>query len=103
MPWTIEQILAFAPDAETARKAQSLAVPQKWLSVESNDVALWGRCKSSGSKHYDTVVDLKTPAFKCNCPSRKLPCKHSIALFIYSNSFSEELSEKVKSPPSISD
>ncbi|MFC6802547.1 SWIM zinc finger family protein [Deinococcus caeni] len=34
-----------------------------------------------------TGVDLSgpaptTPAFKCSCPSRKLPCKHALALLL---------------------
>ncbi len=103
MPWTTEQILAFAPDTDTAKKAQNLALPQKWISVETNGDAIWGRCRGSGSKHYQTIVDLKEPAFKCNCPSRKIPCKHSIGLFLYASSFQEDLYEKTKPPKSIND
>ena len=43
---------------------------------------MWGLCKGSGSKPYQTVVDIKGPAFKCSCPSRKFPCKHALGLLL---------------------
>ncbi len=84
--WTNEQILALAPDPNTLKRGQGLANAKKWLSLETDGRAIWGRCKSSGSAHYETTIDLKGPAFKCNCPSRKFPCKHSIGLLLYSQS-----------------
>lgn len=43
---------------------------------------MWGQCKGSGKKPYQTVVDIKGPAFKCSCPSRKFPCKHALGLLL---------------------
>ncbi|WP_431871865.1 SWIM zinc finger family protein [Nocardiopsis eucommiae] len=45
--------------------------------------AVWGECKGSGSKPYLAAAHLdgdKGPAYKCSCPSRKIPCKHVLAL-----------------------
>ncbi len=82
MHWTVDQILALAPDPNTAKRGQGLATQRKWLSLETDGRAVWGQCKSSGSAHYETAVDLKGPAFRCNCPSRKFPCKHAIGLLL---------------------
>lgn len=46
---------------------------------------LWGECKGSGSKPYQAAVHLDGgagPAYKCGCPSRKIPCKHVLALLV---------------------
>ncbi|ONI39283.1 hypothetical protein AN639_06290 [Candidatus Epulonipiscium fishelsonii] len=42
-------------------------------------------CTGSGIKPYFVSIDLtdvNNPISRCNCPSRKLPCKHSIGLLI---------------------
>lgn len=102
MHWTIEQILALAPDPNTAKRGQGLATQRKWLSLETDGRAVWGYCKSSGTAHYETAVDLKGPAFKCTCPSRKFPCKHAIGLLLLASSNSDgfkvsgEMPENVK-------
>ncbi|MEM6964572.1 MAG: SWIM zinc finger family protein [Bacteroidota bacterium] len=80
--WTTQQILSFAPDAGIAQRAQELATARKWRNLQANERAIWGECKSSGATYYLTAVDLKGPAFKCNCPSRKFPCKHAIGLLL---------------------
>nr|WP_279163542.1 SWIM zinc finger family protein [Rhodococcus erythropolis] len=28
------------------------------------------------------MVDLRGPAYKCSCPSRKFPCKHALGLLV---------------------
>src|SRR5262249_10294655 len=47
-----------------------------------NKRAVWGECQGSGKSPYQTEIDLGEPAFKCTCPSRKFPCKHSLGLMI---------------------
>ncbi|WP_139245557.1 SWIM zinc finger family protein, partial [Escherichia coli] len=42
--------------------------------------AFWGECKGSGSRPYQVRIDRQDLACKCSCPSRKFPCKHSLAL-----------------------
>ena len=82
MQWSPEQVLSFAPDAPTARRSKGLANKQNWNKLSINDNTLWGECQSSGSGFYKTQIDLNGPVFKCNCPSRKYPCKHSLALLL---------------------
>lgn len=74
--------MAMAPD-DAARKAGiALAGPAKWVAKGANDEALWGLCQGSGSKPYQTQVDLSNFATKCSCPSRKFPCKHGLGLLL---------------------
>lgn len=79
---TEEQILALAPDAPSLKSGKDLANAKKWLQFAYNDQALWGEIKGSGSKPYQTQIDLQQVAFKCSCPSRKFPCKHGLGLFL---------------------
>src|ERR1051325_11121051 len=82
MNYSVEQIIALAPDAASAKAGRSLATASKWQNVGQNERALWGECQGSGTKPYQTVIDLNEPAFKCSCPSRKFPCKHALGLFL---------------------
>ncbi len=91
MHWTIDQILAFAPDPNTSKKGQGLASSRNWAVLESNGRAIWGECKSSGASYYKTAVDLKGPAFRCSCPSRKFPCKHALGLLLLSQTDTDSL------------
>lgn len=77
-----EQILSLAPDESSKKNGKALATPSKWVSKGVNEKALWGECQGSGSKPYQTQVDLSTTSFKCSCPSRKFPCKHGIGLML---------------------
>ena len=43
---------------------------------------VWGLCAGSGKQPYQTVVDMSGPAYRCSCPSRKVPCKHALALLL---------------------
>ena len=78
----MEQIIALAPDAASAKAGRSLATASKWQNVGHDERAVWGECQGSGAKPYQTVIDLSEPAFKCSCPSRKFPCKHALGLFL---------------------
>jgi len=81
--WARERILALAPDAASVVPAQQLARAGRWSDTGCTERALWGRCQGSGRTPYQTVVDLgPTPAYACSCPSRKLPCKHALALLL---------------------
>lgn len=92
--WTQEQILALAPDTSSAKNAQALAVRSKWLSLGYNEQAIWGECQGSGSNPYRTQIDITELAFKCNCPSRKTPCKHAIGLFLLFTNHKDAFREK---------
>jgi protein containing SWIM Zn-chelating domain protein len=81
-PFTSEQIARLAPDAASLKAANGLTNPGKWPLLHASDQALWGHCQGSGKNPYQTAVDLREPAFKCSCPSRKFPCKHGLALLL---------------------
>ena len=79
---TEAEVSALAPDASSLSSGRELAKPGKWATLgRSKDVA-WGEIFGSGSKPYRAAVDLAGEAAKCSCPSRKLPCKHSLALML---------------------
>lgn len=80
MHLTEEQMLTLAPDEASKKSGKDLATPTKWQNLCATDLAIWGECQGSGSKPYQTSIDLSNIAFKCSCPSRKFPCKHGIAL-----------------------
>ena len=82
VPTSAAHVLALAPDASSAKAAQGLQSLAKWPLLGGNGQALWGHCQGSGSKPYQTQIDLSGPAFKCSCPSRKFPCKHGLALML---------------------
>jgi len=84
MPNTLnaDQILALAPDPGSAKAGQGLANRRKWLALGRSDRAAWGECQGSAREPYRTQIDLTEPAFRCSCPSRKFPCKHSLGLYL---------------------
>ncbi len=94
--WTAERILALAPDASSARAGRELATRRNWVTLGQTEGAIWGECQGSGATPYKTGVELSEPAFKCNCPSRKSPCKHSLGLFLL---FESPASSFTKSEP----
>ncbi|RKR83058.1 SWIM zinc finger protein [Mucilaginibacter gracilis] len=82
MQLTEDQIYALAPDEASKKAGRDLAAPAKWVTKGISSHALWGECQGSGSKPYQTQVDLAAIAFKCSCPSRKFPCKHGLGLLL---------------------
>ncbi|MDT9699025.1 SWIM zinc finger family protein [Streptomyces sp. P17] len=84
--WSADQVLALAPDAASRKAGSKLGAAGPWSEAGSTDEGtVWGLCKGSGSKPYQTVVDIADasgPAYKCSCPSRKFPCKHALGLLL---------------------
>lgn len=81
--WTTEQVLALAPDDVSRKAGARLSAAGPWSEAGSSDEgAVWGLCKGSGKKPYQTVIDTKGPAYRCSCPSRKFPCKHALGLLL---------------------
>jgi hypothetical protein len=80
--WTVDQVLARAPNASVAHAAQGLAAPRKWLSLARTPEVVWGEYQGSAAKPYRVAVDLNGPAFQCSCPSRNVPCKHALGLML---------------------
>jgi hypothetical protein len=99
MQWQREQIIALAPDGTSAKAAQELTTPRKWVTLGVNETALWGECQGSGAKPYQTAIDLSEPAFKCSCPSRKFPCKHGLALFLLYSQSADAFAKATEAPP----
>ncbi|MZD03699.1 SWIM zinc finger family protein [Streptomyces sp. SID5785] len=84
--WTTDQVLALAPDAASRKAGSKLGTAGPWSGTGSSDEgAVWGQCRGSGSTPYRTVVDTggaQGTAYKCSCPSRKFPCKHAVGLLL---------------------
>ncbi|MFD5474148.1 SWIM zinc finger family protein [Streptomyces sp. NPDC127105] len=84
--WSADQVLSLAPDAASRKAGSKLGAAGPWSEAGCSDEgAVWGLCKGSGGRPYQTVVDLAGgagPAYKCSCPSRKFPCKHALGLLL---------------------
>lgn len=78
---SLQKIEAIAPDQASLQAARKLLKPAVWseLSVDGAGLA-WGECQGSGATPYRTVISESDVGYKCTCPSRKFPCKHSLAL-----------------------
>ena len=79
---TPEQVVLLAPDAAAAKAATLVANPASWSAAGHDDHAVWGRYLPAAAEPYEVAVDLRGPAYRCTCPSRKLPCKHSLGLLL---------------------
>lgn len=77
-----DQVLSLAPDESSLKSGRELATTRKWSNTGASAIGIWGECQGSGKMPYQTCVDFSGPAFKCNCPSRKFPCKHGLALLL---------------------
>lgn len=82
MTLSVEQIMALAPDAASAKAGSGQSGISKWSGLGGHAQALWGLCQGSGKDPYKATIELTGPAFKCTCPSRKFPCKHGLGLYL---------------------
>lgn len=80
--WTEDHLRSAVTDAATLKRGLDLAMPSKWKNLGTSPRAIWGECQGSGSKPYQTTIDIAGPAFKCSCPSRTFPCKHGAGLMV---------------------
>ncbi|WP_405389064.1 SWIM zinc finger domain-containing protein [Streptomyces sp. NBC_01102] len=81
--WTVEQVLALAPDEASRRAGSRLGSGRPWSDAGRTGAgALWGLCEGNGSTPYRTAIDTDGPACTCSCPSRKFPCKHALGLLL---------------------
>ncbi|MDR1442007.1 MAG: SWIM zinc finger family protein [Bifidobacteriaceae bacterium] len=71
-----------APDQASLKSARGLAKAARWPALNSEGKLIWGECQGSGAKPYRVVVDAAGMGYRCCCPSRKLPCKHAVALML---------------------
>lgn len=82
---TEQYITALAPNANAVNNGRKIS--QKGGFVKrygSKDGTFYmGECSGSGKSAYLTSADFieeENPVFRCSCPSRQFPCKHSLAL-----------------------
>jgi hypothetical protein len=81
MALTLDKIETLAPDQASLAAARKLLKASSWPGLFAGSVGLvWGECQGSGSTPYRVVVQTEDLGYKCTCPSRKFPCKHSLAL-----------------------
>lgn len=80
-----QQIAAFAPNANAVSNGRKISAGGGFVSRmrSADDSFYMGECKGSGKSNYVVsadFVDEEHPVFRCSCPSRQFPCKHSLAL-----------------------
>ncbi len=80
MQLSLEYVREMAPDENSVVAAQKLVSPRLWESPGLSETALWGTCR--GGRNFQVRVDLQNMGYSCNCPSRKFPCKHVLALLM---------------------
>lgn len=79
------KIEELAHNAEANKKGLELAKKNKFknLKISADKNLIWGECEGSGKNPYycsADFVEANAPVFRCNCPSRQIPCKHAIGL-----------------------
>ncbi len=87
---TVESL---APDQAALNEAHKLVKSGKWVKrARSADGSfVWGECQGSGSAPYRLAASLHDLGYRCSCPSRKLPCKHVLALLWFAAEKGEAL------------
>lgn len=78
-------IQSIAPNAAAASNGKKLSSGGSFVKLykSADDTFFMGECKGSGKNPYITSADYVDPAkpvFRCSCPSRQFPCKHSLGL-----------------------
>ncbi len=82
---TEQQILASAPNSSAAANGKKISQKGGFVKLQrtQDDTLYIGECTGSGKSNYITsadYIDEANPVFRCSCPSRQFPCKHSLAL-----------------------
>src|SRR5258706_379850 len=95
-----------APNAAAIKNARGVVLKRKLVGLfrSADGTLLFGDCKGSGADNYRPSADFADPAkpvFRCTCPSRQFPCKHSLAL-LYAHAQGGKFVEK-EVPTDISD
>src|SRR5688572_24344733 len=76
---------AQAPNAAAIKNARGVVLKRKLVGLfkSPDGTLLFGDCKGSGKDNYQPSADFAEPTkpvYRCTCPSRQFPCKHSLAL-----------------------
>lgn len=82
---TEEFIETAAPNADAAKNGKALVLKSKFLKLHQtpDETLLFGHCQGSGKEPYLCSCDFaqpQAPVYRCTCPSRQFPCKHSLGL-----------------------
>ncbi|MDR1189727.1 MAG: SWIM zinc finger family protein [Bifidobacteriaceae bacterium] len=93
---------AMAPDAASLKAGRGLAKPARWPTLGAQEPVLWGECQGSGANPYQVAVDNRDLGYRCSCPSRKFPCKHSLALMLIASTQADAITE-ASAPEWVSD
>ncbi len=87
-----------APNAGAIKNARGVVLKRKLVGLfrSPDGTLLFGDCKGSGAENYRPSADFADPSkpvFRCTCPSRQFPCKHSLAL-LYAHAQGAKFVEK---------
>jgi hypothetical protein len=87
-----------ATNATAIKNARGVVLKRKLVGLfrSADGTLLFGDCKGSGAENYHPSADFSDPAkpvYRCTCPSRQFPCKHSLAL-LYAYAQGSKFAEK---------
>ncbi|WP_040949033.1 SWIM zinc finger family protein [Gorillibacterium massiliense] len=76
---------SLAPNAGAIKNGRDLVKKNSFPQLHETEdgVLLFGECAGSGKEPYRCSVDFvneANPVFRCTCPSRQFPCKHTLGL-----------------------
>ncbi len=82
---TEEKVASLAPNATAVSNGKKISQKGGFikLCISEDETFIYGECSGSGKNPYITSADFinpDEPVFRCSCPSRQFPCKHSIGL-----------------------
>lgn len=100
---TEDTIQRVAPDSDAVQAARGLLKKNSFLDpgISGDQTWLLARCKGSGKNPYEVSADLAdpgSPTCRCNCPSRKFPCKHGLGLLLLYVQSPDKFTEREPSP-----
>lgn len=95
--WTYERVEQLAPDRKSILAARELVFPSRWPILGRLEQLVFGRVQRARSS-YRVTIDTAKPAFGCDCPSRKRPCKHVLALLLMMVERPHDLTERAPPP-----
>ncbi len=80
-----QYITVLAPNATAVSNGRKISGKGGFVKRfrSEDDTFYMGECAGSGKSNYITSADFveeEHPVFRCSCPSRQFPCKHSLAL-----------------------
>ena len=78
-------VSAAAPNADAAKNGRALLLKGRFtkLHLDAEGSLLFAECLGSGADPYLCSCDFvrpEQPTYRCNCPSRQFPCKHTVGL-----------------------